>query len=274
MSNVTLTSARQFIAGLELPEVKHIEFGVFDKSFGVEAPGTPVEAGKPAPFFDFDAHKNQAVAIPSEIISFAKGVTVERRKDISNCALLAQLAANHQVKDPTQIEKWYDAYFEVLANLGWVIQDKGFSSHEEKAEGVEAHEVILKVATTLLGSAPTALAIVTSTIQAMKDMDKDNPWITIFDREIKKAMEAKFQIALAEEGENGQFLVNIMAFSLKAKSNLTQILFIIIRKDEVNFKYLSSKVTISDEVLNGVRDLVEKKLIDRTRGKIGLIDID
>ena len=162
----------------------------------------------------------------------------------------------------------------MLSNLGWVIQDKGFTAYEEKADGLEAHEAILKVAALLLGAAPTALAVVTTTIEAMKSMNKDNPWITIFDQKSRAAETARFQIALAEEDEAGQFMVSMMAFGLKANSKLTQILFFKIHSDKVSLKYCSGKVTINEVVLAGVREKVRVKLIGRTGGYIDSLDLD
>ncbi|SCY62116.1 hypothetical protein SAMN05216420_11072 [Nitrosospira sp. Nl5] len=78
--------------------------------------------------------------------------------------MLAQLAANKKVPDKTHVIDWYNAYFDVLENIGWVIQDRRFSSYKEHADGLEAHEAI-KVATVLLGPAPTALALVVSTLE-------------------------------------------------------------------------------------------------------------
>ena len=258
MSEVTLTTARHFLDQLALPAFTQSGFE------GVEE----------TPSIDFDELKNQATVVGSEIVSFVKGVSAARRQDIVNSALLAQLAADHKVKDRSKIFEWYDAYFDVLTNLGWVIQDNSFASYEKEAEGLEAHEAILKVATVLLGAAPTALAVVTSTIEAMKSMDQNSPWITIFDRESRKAETARFQIALAEEDEQGQFLVSMMAFGLKADSTLTQVLFFKIRSDKMSFKHCSSKVTINDEVLDGIREKVRVKLLGRTGGYIDSLDLD
>lgn len=261
MSQATLTSAIQFLDELKLlPANKKLGFELPDMEIGVEPPEKKVLK---VPSIDFNEQLNQATLVKSEVVSFVKGVSVTRRNDIVNCTLLAQLAADAAVKDTHKILEWYDVYFDTLTKLGWVLQDKGFSSHEEKADGVEAHEAILQVATTLLGAAPTALAVVTSTINAMKSMDKDNPWITFFDRESLADESAKFQIALAEQNEDGQFLVNMMAFALKADSKLTQILFVKIWRHKVSFKYLSSKVTINEAILNGIRDKVVKMLLDR-----------
>jgi hypothetical protein len=237
-------------------------------------PSGGFESVEPKLQADFDALKNQAMVVGSEVLSFVKGVSIERRQDIVNCALLAQLAANHKVNSETDIFSWYDTYFDVLTNLGWVIQDKGFSSYEEKANGLETHEAILKVAAVLMGAAPTALAVVISTIEAMKSMNKDNPWITIFDRETRKSTTAKFQIALVEEESSGQFMVSLMAFGLNAKSTLIQILFFKIRSAEVSLKHCSGKVTINEDVLTGTREKIRVKLIGHTSEMIDAIDLD
>jgi hypothetical protein len=145
-----------------------------------------------------------------------------------------------------------------------VIQDRSFSSYTEEADGLEAHEAIIKVASVFLGAAPTALALVISTLEALKSMDSSKPWITIFDRESKHAKTGHFQIALAEQGDNDQFLVSLMAFSLKAESTLTQVLFFKIRNDEVELEKCSGKVTINDEVLSSIRDQVKQKIAAHT----------
>ena len=88
--------------------------------------------------------------------------------------------------------------------------------------------------------------------------------MTIFDRETKHANTGHFQIALAEQGDNDQFMVSMMAFSLKAESTLTQILFFKIRKDEVQLEKCAGKVTINDEVLTSIRDQVKQKLAAHT----------
>ena len=244
----TPQSAREFLNTVKLPTPARARGGVE----GVRE------------IIDFNAQKNQAMVVASDIVSFVKGVSSERRQDIVNSSLLAQLVANKKVPDKKNIIEWYNAYFDVLENIGWVIQDRSFSSYTEEADGLEAHEAIIKVASVFLGAAPAALAVVISTLEALKSMDSSKPWITIFDRESKQAKTGHFQIALAEQGDNDQFLVSLMAFSLKAESTLTQILFFKIRNDEVELEKCSGKVTINDKVLSSIRDLVSQKIAAHT----------
>ena len=244
----TPQSAREFLNTVKLPTPARARGGVE----GVRE------------IIDFNAQKNQAMIVASDIVSFVKGVSNERRQDIVNSSLLAQLEANKKVPDKKNIIEWYNAYFDVLENIGWVIQDRSFSSYTEEADGLEAHEAIIKVASVFLGAAPAALAVVISTLEALKSMDSSKPWMTIFDRESKQAKTGHFQIALAEQGDNDQFLVSLMAFSLKAESTLTQILFFKIRNDEVELEKCSGKVTINDKVLSSIRDLVSQKIAAHT----------
>jgi len=168
--------------------------------------------------------------------------------------------ATTKVKDRNQIYDWYREYFDVLANIGWVIQQSNFADYREQQDNFEAHEAILKVAAALLGPASTALALVTTTVEALKSMDKNSPWITIFNRESQRARTAQFQISLAEQDAAGQFFVSVMAFGLEASSKITQVLFFKVKQSEATLKHFSGKVTINTRVLDEVKEDLQTKL--------------
>jgi metacaspase-1 len=243
---VSVESAREFIASAAIPAAKRTR-GARDI----------------APMA-FDSAKTQAAVVGSDIVSFVSGVTAERREAIVNSSLLAQLVATKKVSNPSRIYEWYDTYFDVLTNLGWVVQDKGFAEYKESSANFDAHKAILAVAAVVLGAAPTALAIVTSTINALHSMDDTRPWIAIFNRESKTARTARFQISLAEQDTDGQFFVNLMAFGLEASDNVTQVLFFKVRKQDAKLRHYSGRVTINGTVLDGVRDVIKAKLVAQT----------
>jgi hypothetical protein len=244
--------AKEYVRALELPLRRGFE--AFER--GYEAVDT-VE-------LNFDELKNQAMVVGSDIVSFVKGVTPERREDIVNSSLLAQLVAKKRVSDPTQIYDWYNAYFDVLMNIGWVVQDRGFATYSEASEDFEAHEAILAVAASLLGPGAGALAVIKATLDALKSMSANSPWITLFNRESQSANTARFQVMLAEQGDDAQFLVSLMAFGLEAGAKLTQVLFFKFRSNEVTLKHLTGKVTIDSDVLSSVRELIKKKIVGFT----------
>jgi hypothetical protein len=122
--------------------------------------------------FDFDRAKSQAMIVGSDIVSFVQGVTEERRRDIVNSALLAQLVANKRVPDTADLLQWYDAYFDVLSNIGWVIQSRQLVDHTERSDGFEAHQAIMTVAASLLGPGAAAMSVIKATLDALKSMRK------------------------------------------------------------------------------------------------------
>jgi hypothetical protein len=245
MTSLSLRSARDFVDQVELPRVRRTR--------------TTAEATEPTPI-NFDTAKNQAAVVGSDIISFVSGVTAERREAIVNSSLLAQLVAKKKTSDPNQIYEWYNAYFDVLTHIGWVVQDQGFAEYHESSDNFEAHRAILAIATTLLGSAPAALALVKTTIDALQSMNENTPWLSIFNRESQTARAARFQISLAEQDPSGQFMVSLMSFGLETTSTLTQVLFFKARASEATLRHYSGRVTINTTVLDGVREAIKAKL--------------
>lgn len=217
--------------------------------------------------------EQQAVVVGSGILNFVDGVTPERRQAIVNSALLAQLVARRQVPDTTRVDAWYDAYFDVLAHLGWVIQEQGFADYQQASDDFTAHKAILQVATALLGPSPTALALVTTTLNALLSMGQDDPWIRIFSRESQAASVARFQIVLVEKGAEDAFRVSLMAFALQASSEITQVLFFKARSASVSFRHRSGEVTIDADALDSARDAMRLKLAGITSSYVAALQI-
>ncbi|MGE3874950.1 MAG: hypothetical protein AB7F74_18520 [Parvibaculaceae bacterium] len=241
MKHADAATALEYVSKVKLPPSSGLEATVAD--------------------FDFKKAKDQALVVGSDVVSFVRGVTEERRNDIVNSSLLAQLVATKKVGKGGDVFDWYDEYFDVLGNIGWVVQAREFAKHKETATNLDAHKAILTVATALLGPGATALTVVKSTLDALKAMGEDSPFITLFNRESQHAKTARFQISLAEEEANGRFMVSLMAFALKAKANLTQVLFFRFKKSDVTIKHASGKVTINTEVLASVREPLKQKLL-------------
>jgi len=254
---VTAESAKAFVAKVRLGIPGQHPLGLTDKT----APFTPVE------------NQHQAIVVGADVVSFASEVTAQRRQDIQNCTLLAQLAANAKVNQSADIFAWYDIYFDVLSNLGWSIASKQFDIHESHGKEVDVHEAIILVATSLLGAGSTGLALVITTLKAMRTMNDGSPWITIFKRESHKLKAQSFQIAVVEQNSGGHTSVTMMAFALNVSSVMNQIVFFRIQTDDVTLKNCSGSITINDGVLNAIRDGLQEKVQDRAAGFVGSLKV-
>jgi hypothetical protein len=253
----TIAESRAFIESAELPP----------RPTGLVQQGA--ETAQPI----FDSAKDQATVVASEVVSFVAGVDKNIRDALMNCALLAQLVASKKVADRKDIYSWYDEYFDVLRSIGWDVQDSGFSEYSETGVGFEVHEKILEVAAVLLGPSPAALAVVKATLEALKGMKSDNGWITIFNRETQYAESARFQISVATPTSDGGVMVGILAFGLKAKKTITQVLFFKVTKNEASLRADSAKATIDVESLNALADDVRDKVRSYQKAYVASLEI-
>lgn len=256
--SINLDQARSFVMGLDLPAPR----------FGAAAtPEKPI---------DFDAARDQALVVGSEVVSFVQGVTAEQRGDIVNSTLLAQLRAKKVVPEPrslVEIREWYNQYFTVLGNIGFVTQQTNLQHYKEKGDGFQAHEAVLDVAATLLVGAPTALAVLTSTVQALKKMDAGNPWVTIFNRESRSANTAHFQVSTVDRDPNGELFVALTAFALEARQRITQVLFFKFRENDVRIENHAGKASINAALLAGLRAQISQKLLTHSNDYLGKLEI-
>jgi hypothetical protein len=218
--------------------------------------------------------RQQAAVVGSEIVAFADGVNSAQRQDLVNSTLLAQLVANKMVAERYRFFDWYNAYFDALTNIGWFVQDRNFATYVESSENFEAHQAILKVAATVLGAAPSALLVVTNTLQALQAMDASSPWLTLFARESQSAETASFQISAVEQGADHHPVVSLMAFGLQAHTGMTQVLFFKGRTSEVTLHHWSSRMSIDPDVVAAVRQMLKEKLTSHVMDYVKAIPTD
>ena len=222
----------------------------------------------------FDSTKKQATVVGSDVLSFVTGVDETIRAAISDSALLAQLVATKKVPDSKDIYAWYDTYFDVLRNVGWVVQDNGFSELSETDGGFDVHEQILTVATAALALSPAAVVVIKATLDALKAMKSENGWLTIFQRETQHAEAARFQVSVVESGAGGDVLVSMVAFGIKAKKVVTQVLFFKFKDTSAKVRQNSAKLSINTPALTDLGPVIRKKVRDYQNKYIADLDID
>lgn len=222
---------------------------------GIISQNAATEAGE-----IFDKAKTQAQVVGSGLFSFAQGVDSKVREAISDSALLAQLVANKRASAQTAPLEWFKAYSDVVQNVGWTLQEGGWTDYTAQGNAFEVHEKILEVMAVALGPAPAALAIIASTVTALKAMKPDSSWLTIFSRESQKAKIARFQIGLVEKQEAGDVFVSLLACLIEAQNTITQVLFFKFKDARASFRANSAKISINYPALNDLGPAIRTKV--------------
>ena len=208
----------------------------------------------------FDTAKSQAQVVGSGLFSFAKGVTPETRQAISASALLAQLVANKRVSAEQAPTEWYATYQDVLENIGWVLQDRGWVDYTATGSAVEVHQKVIEVLQVALGPSAAALAIIRSAIDVLQAMTPETSWLTIFSRESQHARIARFQIGLVEPGEDADLFVSLLACLIEARNSVTQVLVFKFRNEHASFKANNAKVSIDSTALQELLPAIRTKV--------------
>jgi hypothetical protein len=207
----------------------------------------------------FNEAKRQAQIVGSGIYSFEQGVTPEVRGAISNSALLAQLVANKKVDAATDPLGWFSAYLDVLQNVGWTFQEGGWVDYTTSGTSADVQEKILEVATAALAPTVAALAIITASVNALKGMNPNSPWLTLFNRESQKAKIARFQIGLVSTDPQGDVFISLIACLITAKSTITQVLFFKFKDASATFQANSAKVSVNKQAIKELDPAIRAK---------------
>jgi hypothetical protein len=214
--------------------------------------------------------EEQSFLSSKSLVSFASEVSEQNRKDILNSTLLAQLAANKKYPSEDQILDWYKEFVKVLSNLGWVVEGAEFSTFKAKGTVFELQNAIIDILMTAFGG--NYVAIITKTLDAIKDLSDENGKITAFKKNTQSFSKGAFQIALAVE-ENNAVAMQLGTFLLTSSNEIKHILFFKSNKDETKLEYCSRKATLNPEIYGKARQAIVDKLGNRVTNYVTEIDI-
>jgi hypothetical protein len=97
----------------------------------------------------------------------------------------------------------------------------------------------------MLGPAAAATSLVLSVLSGLESMDRDSPWIAMFDRASQHASGAKFQVSHVDASEEGDPRISVLCFGVDAKRIVTQVLFFRFSDDSAELKQAQAGLSMS-----------------------------
>jgi hypothetical protein len=236
MTNRLSSSARAYLTNLDLPS---------------QPRGASFEA---APEF---TGERQVVTVGAQLTEFGEAVSADLRKMIADGMLLAQLAADKEAsKNPQDVFAWYNKYVEVLKNIGWLMKDLEFQIEKVDNSVVSLHRAIIPVIAAMLGAQVAVLPLVLNVLRGLEEMNKDSPWITLFDQSSQHAQGAKFQVGYVDANAQGEPQIVLVCFGIDARRRITQVLFLKSTADEATVKKGSTTLANTVDRLNASKDVI------------------
>lgn len=243
---VDLATARNLISEAVLPPIM---------AFAADAP--PSGGGLP----DFDPAKEQSVVIGSDVVSFGTGVDAKFRQAISDCALFAQLRAQHMVGADADPMAFFDAYFETMMGLGWIEQSRETDALDVEGSGLDVHEAIIGVVSGFLAPIAGAGAAVLAVLNGLHQMDSKAPFITLFNKRSVHQKIGKFQFTYVHSDANGGLLAQMAAFGLVASQVVTQVLFFKLKDHSTSLRKSLGLLSIDPATLDHLRPNLAAKVL-------------
>ena len=234
------------------------EINAFIAQLDVPQPRSTRGAAEP-PKVAFTSAK-EVVAVGPQLAEFSDKVPVDLRPAISNTMLLAQLAADKSASQSDNVLDWHAKYREVLSKVGWQVNDAQDQLRQITDKNLSVHKAIIPVLTALLGNAAAAASMIVTVLKGLEDMDKDSPWITLFERQSQHAKGAKFQLSYVDADSSGAASIKLLSCAIKADRTITQVLFFKFSAQHAEMHDRSTELSTNRDILNAGKDSIAAKV--------------
>ena len=225
------------------------------------------DAGNPTDIDNLPA----GVVTGSNLIQFPPDAKPELKSSVALCLLAAQRVASNDpvVRTPAQ---WLDRHNTVLQNLNWLDEGGGAAEDTFSSVNVAVHKAIIPFLAAAFGGAVGAGALILTALKQLQDMDKNAPWITLFDRQSRHFDVTEYQFSVVEVVGDTVHLRVAMA-RLDASYGKTQVLFFKVKQESATFEHAHQAYAADAALLTDLNGDLRAKMMPLTKSYIrGLPD--
>jgi hypothetical protein len=213
----------------------------------------------------------EGIVTGSNLIQFPKGASPE----LKSCIALSLLAAQRVATNDSVVltpQQWIDRHNSVLKDLNWQVLDGGAVDAEFASINVAVHEAITPFLMAALGPAAAVGSLIITALKQLKDMDKDSPWITLFDRESRRFDVTEYQFSVVEV-VGDQVTLRLASARFDASFGRTQVLFFKVIEQHVTFNAAKQSLSTSSNLLIDMNQGLKAKLAGFTKAYIKSLPI-
>jgi hypothetical protein len=236
-------NALSFIEAVVLPSER---IGLEDRTEGEIAPGLRLN------------QLPDGVVSGNTLIDYSSVSSPELRSGISLAMLFAGQAATAAMKEGDDEDDWLAAYKTNLAKLGFSVAQSAVTTSHFRKQGVFVHQAIIPFLTIAFGAA-TLGPVILAALSNLHDMDKDKPWVKLFDRESRRFQSRELFFAAVSSDAVNTSIRHVMA-RLQYVSDSTNILFFEITQAQADFESATTTMTANNSLLAVLEPVLRKKM--------------
>ena len=207
----------------------------------------------------------------SNLVSAEEGVSALTKSVVALSLLAAQRVADNDevVRTPDQ---WIQRYNDVLKNLNWTQEHQSYVTREFAKSEVAVHQAIVPLLQTALGGAAGAMSMIASVLTQLQDIEKNSPWITLFDNQSQRFDVNEYLFTTIDE-KDGLARLSMAAARFGAEYGKTHVLFFKVTQFDARFDMAESRMTSNVALLEEMNEALKSKLASQTSLYIQEMDI-
>jgi hypothetical protein len=203
------------------------------------------------------------VVTGSNIIQFPENAKPEIRLSVALSLLAAQRVAS---SDPVLLtpEQWIDRHNTVLRNLNWQVTGGGVVDSEFESINAAVHEAIVPFLEAAFSGGATAATLIFAALKQLREIDKESPWITLFDSQSRHFDVTEYQFSVVEVQES-QVTLRLASARFNASFGRTQVLFFRLGRERAKFDSARQTLLSNSDLLTDMNDGLKTKLAAFTK---------
>jgi hypothetical protein len=215
-------------------------------------------------------NKESGSIIAGNLISFTANLSGQDKDDVNNSILLAQFAASKEYSRMEKPKEWYDSYFKVLTNVGWIVQGDPFAPYNASGSTLTIEKTVIE----LLGAIASGqvVLIVKQVLESLKNLHESDRGLVIWDRSTHSNTNGNFQLSAVNK-ENSSIALTAANVYFTAKQTDTRFLWFSYSTTDITLNYRNSILTLNQEAYSIVRDKIKEKLGDRISAYINNLEL-
>lgn len=187
----------------------------------------------------------EGVVNVGSVLSFVGGVDEQEKNDVLYSVQLAQRAASGEFDRFTQTQFWYQKYVEILQNLGWAIDQFGFSRFDQGDGEFRMDQAALAIITAI--ATQNQLAVLGEAVKALAKLAEDDGTIKLFDFHSTQEGSGNFQLGAVQRSANGALSMALGGFYFQSVDERRRFLFFKWGAQKVHFWTAAQRLTLNSD---------------------------
>ena len=202
----------------------------------------------------------------SNLVQFPAAASGQLKSSVTLSLLLAQRVASADAAITTP-QQWIQSHNGVLTNLNWLGEGGGVVESKFSNINVAVHQAIVPFLTAAFGGALAAGSLIITALNQLQDMDKNAPWITLFDRQSQRFNVTEYMFTVVGiEGDTVR--ISMATARLDASFGTTQVLFFKLTNQDAKFESASARFSCQSDLVTEMNSALQTKLQSLTHSFI------